>query len=272
MSLSQSPIESSSESVNKPLLRQLIANHFDLEEIKMLCFDLNVDYENLTGDNKAGKTMSLVLYFNRRDNLFGLIQKLREERPRVDWDMVEGHTESMEVSLSKADKAVAVGKLKELAHLLKVSEVTYLTQTGQRNRLFGMLYRNHELPEYKGFNNLFYQLYDDMTKEEKELFLIIRGTTERSIFQYNEKLQNWLENNPLYQFLPESTPLVAKLEEDLLQLKIHFNSWFPKYYHVFLNDKKESLVYLDDEYRQGTGFPKTLQQSVGNVISELEAQ
>ena len=135
-----------------------------------------------------------------------------------------------------------------------------------------MLHENHVLPDYKGFNNLFYKLCDDMTKEEKDLFLIIRGTTERSIFQYNEKLQSWLENNSLYQFLPESTPLVAKLEEDILQLKIHFNSWFPKYYNVFLNDRKESLVYLDDEYRLGIGFPKTLQQSVNDVIGELEAQ
>ena len=266
------PVENSSEPVNKPLLRELIAKHFDLEEIKVLCFDLNVDYEDLTGEKKAGKTMSLVLYFDRRDNLSGLIQKLRKERPRVDWDLVEHPTGSAEVSLSKTNKAAAIGKLKELNYLLKESEVTYLMQNRQRNRLFALLHRNHELPEYKGFNNLFYQLYDDMTKEEKELFLIIRGTTERSIFQYNEKLHNWLENNPLYQFLPESTPLVAKLEEDLLQLKIHFNSWFPKYHHVFRNDKKESFVYLDDEFRLGTGFPKTLRQSVNNVIGELEAQ
>jgi hypothetical protein len=268
----QNPIENSRESVNKPLLRELITKHFDLEEIKMLCFELNLDYEDLTGDNKAGKTMSLVLYFNRRNNLFDLIQKLRKERPRVDWDAVERPPESAAPFMSKANKAVAIGKLKELSHLLKESTATYLTQTGQRNRLFTTLHRNHVLPDYKGFNNLFYKLYDDMTKEEKDLFLIIRGTTERSIFQYNEKLQSWLENNSLYQFLPESTPLVAKPEEDLLQLKIHFNSWFPKYYNVFLNDRKESLVYLDDEYRLGIGFPKTLQQSVNDVIGELEAQ
>lgn len=267
----QNPAANSDENINKPLLRELIAKHFNLDEIRMLCFNLNIDYEDLSGDNKAGKTMSLVLYFNRRKDLSGLIQKLREERPRVDWDVIEGQPEPPEESLSRAKKAAAVGKLKELSYLLKESEATYLTQSVQRNRLFGLLHRNHALPEYVGFNNLFYQLYDDMAKEEKELFLIVRGTTEGGIFRNNEKLQTWVENNPIYQFLPESTPFVAKLEEDLLQLKIHFNSWFPKYHNVFQNDKKESLVYLDDEYRQGVGFPKTLYQSVVDVLRELES-
>lgn len=272
MPLPQNASEISDENINNPLLRDLIAKYFDLEEIKVLCFDLNVDYEELKGENKAGKTMSLVLYFNRRSKLFSLIQKCKEERPLVNWDAVKVQAETRDEPVSKANKALAINKLKELNHLLKESEATYFNQSEQRNRLFGMLYRNHELPEYQGFNNLFYQLHEDMTKEERELFLIIRGTTKGSIFRNNEKLQTWVENNPIYQFLSESTPSVTKLEEDILQLKIHFNSWFPKYLNVFMNDKKESLVYLDDEYRQGIGFPKTLQSSLNKVISELSTE
>lgn len=263
--------ENSGENINQPLLRELIAKHFNLGEVAVLCFDLKVDYEDLDGENKAGKTMSLVSYFRRRNSLKKLIDKCHKERPQINWDVVIEQPESIQIPV-KTNKIFVTKKLNELCHLLEESYATYISQNLQRDRLYGMLHQNHEIPNYRGFNDLFYQLRDQMRKEERELFQIIRGTTELSIFRNNERVREWIDENPLFQFLPEETPSSYKLEEDILQLKIHFNSWFPKYYNVFKNDKKESLVYLNDEFEQGIGFPKTLMQSVLNVISELASE
>jgi hypothetical protein len=259
------------EGINQPKLREYIAAYFDLEELKLLCFDLDIDYENIVGDTKAGKTMALVSYCARRGELWDLVQKCGEKRPRVDWNAVTTTAESSPMALSDDERERAIDKLKELKTLLDESWATFVTQGQQRNRLSDMLLSNHPIPSHKGYNDLFYQLHDDMNQEEKELFQIIRGTTMGSVYRVNEKLRKWADDNPVYRLLPKSTPSRDRLEEELLQLKVHFGSWFSKYELVFLKDERQSLVYLADERRQGIGFPKQLGSVVDQTISELEA-
>jgi len=264
--------EDPDERINQPRLREYIARYFDLSELKELCFDLGVDYDELSGDNKAGKIIALVSYLYRRGRLSELLQKCMQERPGVDWSETEIPADPSPKTLSAHETREAIGKLKELQMILAESWATYLTQNSQRNRLYDMLHSNHPIPPYDGYNELFHKLYDQMNKEEMELFQIIRGTTKGSIFRVNEKLRGWADNNPVYRLLPKSTPSRDRLEEELLQLKIHFNSWFPKYEFVFLKDERQSLVYLDDEHRQGVGFPHHLEEVVEQFIGELEAQ
>lgn len=132
-----------------------------------------------------------------------------------------------------------------------------------------MQYEN--LPQ-TGYNDIFAQYYDQMNKEELELFHLIRGMTKLSIKNVNENMQKWLQDHPVYQLFPKPTPSTEILEENLLQLKIHLNMWFPKYIAVFLKDEKQSLVYLNDEKRQGIGFPKEIEQVVTQAIHELKTQ
>jgi hypothetical protein len=69
-------------------LRQQIAEHFDDEELKTLCFDLGVDYDTLRGDGKEAKVRELVAYFERRNSIFDLVKKCSELRPKVAWAVV----------------------------------------------------------------------------------------------------------------------------------------------------------------------------------------
>jgi len=55
-------------------LRRWLMRHFDEEELRMLCFDLDVDYDTLGGKGKAGKVTELIAWFDRRD----CIPELRE--------------------------------------------------------------------------------------------------------------------------------------------------------------------------------------------------
>jgi hypothetical protein len=65
-------------------LRQWLTTSFNESELRMLCFDLSIDYENLAGERKTDKIRELIMYFERRGNLMDLISKVKELRPYVE--------------------------------------------------------------------------------------------------------------------------------------------------------------------------------------------
>jgi len=73
------------DQVNRVRLRRLIADHFDIEELRTLCFDLGVDYDDLRGEGKTGKVRELVAHFERRGLVHELIEACKRERPNVRW-------------------------------------------------------------------------------------------------------------------------------------------------------------------------------------------
>lgn len=58
---------------------------FDLEELRMLCFRLNVDYESLGGGGKEAKARELIAYLSRRGRLSELAEEIGRQRPGVNW-------------------------------------------------------------------------------------------------------------------------------------------------------------------------------------------
>ncbi len=68
-------------------LRRQIADYFDLDEVRTLCLDLGIRYEDLSGDTITGKSISLVAAMQRRGQLPRLMAVLQGERPHVRWLM-----------------------------------------------------------------------------------------------------------------------------------------------------------------------------------------
>jgi hypothetical protein len=66
-------------------LRQKLADHFSQDELRILCFDLDVDYEELKGEGKTNKAMELVAYLKRRGRIGELVTTCSELRPNVTW-------------------------------------------------------------------------------------------------------------------------------------------------------------------------------------------
>lgn len=60
-----------------------ISQGFNLSELKGLCFDLGLDYENIPGETKESKARELVLYCDRRSMLPDLIAAIRKARPNL---------------------------------------------------------------------------------------------------------------------------------------------------------------------------------------------
>jgi DNA-binding NtrC family response regulator len=68
-----------SSSVDPAALRRTLEKKFDLEEIQDLCFDLDIDFDDLPGEGK--KARELVAYCRRRDRLKKLAARIAELRP-----------------------------------------------------------------------------------------------------------------------------------------------------------------------------------------------
>lgn len=70
--------------LDRTALRRLLAERFDDEELRTLCFDLGVDYEDLAGGTHEARARELVLYLGRRQALPQLIAYLRRTRPDIE--------------------------------------------------------------------------------------------------------------------------------------------------------------------------------------------
>ena len=64
-------------------LREILVEHFDTEELRTLCFDLDVLYDSLPAEGHAGKARELVAYMNRHSRIRELEQAIRERCPNI---------------------------------------------------------------------------------------------------------------------------------------------------------------------------------------------
>jgi tetratricopeptide (TPR) repeat protein len=62
-------------------LGKLLVERFSGEEIRTLCYDLDIDYDALPGREKRAKSRELVAFLRRRDRLGDLIAHLERSRP-----------------------------------------------------------------------------------------------------------------------------------------------------------------------------------------------
>lgn len=66
-------------------LRKILADRFNAEELQTLCFEMGIEYEDLSGQGKAGKARELVAYLDRRDLIREFISVGERLRPDIDW-------------------------------------------------------------------------------------------------------------------------------------------------------------------------------------------
>ncbi len=66
-------------------LREILVERFSGQELRALCFDLNVDYEDLPGEGKTDKALALIAYSERHDRLAELVRVGKKQRPAIAW-------------------------------------------------------------------------------------------------------------------------------------------------------------------------------------------
>jgi len=67
-------------------VQRQLAEHFALEELRTLCFDLSLDYEEFAGDTKTAKTRELVKHCHRYGLISQLLEHCEKQRPNVKWN------------------------------------------------------------------------------------------------------------------------------------------------------------------------------------------
>ena len=65
-------------------LFDLYNTHFNEEEVKTLCFKLDIDYDSLMGNGKKGKIRELIHLFDRKGKIEVLIQEIIKSIPEMD--------------------------------------------------------------------------------------------------------------------------------------------------------------------------------------------
>ena len=92
---------------NLLILTQNIESSFNDRELRDLCFQLNVDYENVEGQTKRDKVRELVLIMQRYNTLASLITTAAQLRPRIAWQTT-AQTQGKTPIVSKLDIAVVI--------------------------------------------------------------------------------------------------------------------------------------------------------------------
>ena len=72
--------------VNVAELRRLLNQHLGSDELYDLCRVLNIDYENLPSEGKAGKARELIAYLDRAGRLTDLLKACKRLRPDIAWN------------------------------------------------------------------------------------------------------------------------------------------------------------------------------------------
>lgn len=96
---------SGEDDVRADYLRSAMAQAFDEEELRTLCFALGVDYDGLRGEGKTAKVRELVAYYMRRDRLNDLTQTIYKQRPNLFWEVTK------EASAQGTLSVLATGRL-----------------------------------------------------------------------------------------------------------------------------------------------------------------
>ena len=69
--------------INLKTLRDALDNSYSDGELRDLCLELNLDYEDLPGEGQAAKARELVLFCKRRGLLAALVERVMRDRPHV---------------------------------------------------------------------------------------------------------------------------------------------------------------------------------------------
>lgn len=251
-------------------LREMIIAAFDIEELNGLMFELGVRKDEIDGGTIGARTGALVEFMGRRGRLAELLDACTRLRPTVDWQTarVIASSRSKE-TIADPRMEAARRELRGFQTLLAEGRQTYLRHNEQRGRLWRMIHQNHagDIRPYKGYDDLFYKMYDRLNDDEMELFRIVRGNTRVGTHRINGRIRDWAEGHDVRALFPEAVGMPA-LEHEVMELRVHLAEWFAKYEETFLPDPKRTLVYLGDEKRQGTKWPPGLDGAVAAVLAE----
>ena len=168
----------------------------------------------------------------------------------------------------RAERARSGARLLQLQALLSASRTAFLAQNDLAVRLAGQLEARFpgEGPARPGFEQLFAYFHERFTADEADLHRVIRGYTEHALRPLNEAQLHWLRDDAEYRVTQGKTGKRAELSLLLNRLDAHVMLWLAKYEAWLPDQPNHALVYLDDEDKHGSGFPRGVDEAVDAVL------
>jgi len=90
-------------SLDLPQLRDEIASSFNEAELQSLCFDLDINYEDLPGTTRQIKIIELIKYCDRDDKIGMLLQRCQTLKPNRHWHFLEETPLALQVNAPTLD-------------------------------------------------------------------------------------------------------------------------------------------------------------------------
>lgn len=95
-------------------LFQILTTRFDEEELQTLCFELDIDYDDLPAIGKINKARELLEFLERRNQIVKLIKAGMKMRPDIAWTEAEKWTSQEEASVQGAAPERGQKQMKEI--------------------------------------------------------------------------------------------------------------------------------------------------------------
>jgi hypothetical protein len=181
--------DSAESSQEKPVdLRKLlraINDSFGENDLRDLCFDLQLDFENLPGPTKKDKARELIIHFDRRKRINVLVATFRELRPSIDLDSIaldeldedpttariEIHTADILPQQDKSNTMIASKSFSAIVRMLSREDVRTAVVTFQTD-FQAASQQIEQMNDYKQIHDLFQILetqYDLINRDQKRL-------------------------------------------------------------------------------------------------------
>jgi hypothetical protein len=230
------------------LQRNLEAS-FNLDELRGLCFELAVEFENLKGDTLRIKTIELVGYCQRRRLLARLVEVCLQLRPQIDWRggitvMLDGEAESGETAVS-------------------ISTTAFITDSNALLRFDSQQERQHA---ERQINNAFFACLSAVLQDKNPLVLLFD-----SIETAPPEAQRWLLDELLPHLNEEAFKdlvviITGRKTPDMSRLNIQ---------HLLVETKLEPFIEADireyfEDRRKITGLDlRTIILTSGGIPGAL---
>jgi hypothetical protein len=108
--------------ISPTMLRQILAEYFNESELRDLCFEMEIGYEDLAGPGLRDKARELVIYCERRGRTDELVRRCHELRPKASWP-----ASSSALEQSRSPHLAAANKVNDAPTLIE-----FLCQTVSR--------------------------------------------------------------------------------------------------------------------------------------------
>lgn len=112
--------DTSGQSIDRPKLRRLMTEAFSINDLKEICFDLELDHEEFDRRIKTNFVIELILLFERTERIPELVAECENRRPHLDWQQAAKVEEFVELVLCTA----VLQQNEEMPLQLKAEDVT----------------------------------------------------------------------------------------------------------------------------------------------------